>query len=283
MDGVTALGEFLAARRARLDPDALGLPVTGARRVPGLRREELAGLAGVSPSYYTRLEQGHSRGASPAVLDALARVLDLDEGERAHLHRIAATAARPVPLRSGPPERVDSRTTDLLAAMPDVPALVLGRSADVLAWNPLGHTLLAPHLDPLAPGRPRHRPSLVAMAVLDPHVRALYADPVARARALVAALRLAAGRHPDDARLSALVGDLSVRSDEFARLWADHRARPCDRERHTLHHPLVGEVTLDHQVLDVGRSPDRTLLVLTAPPGGPDRDALGLLGCRLSG
>ncbi|ALE86346.1 helix-turn-helix domain-containing protein [Pseudonocardia sp. HH130629-09] len=283
MGVVTALGEFLAARRARLDPDAFGLPTTGARRVPGLRREELAGLAGVSPSYYTRLEQGHSRGASPAVLDAIARVLALDKGERAHLHRIAATAARPVPLRSAPPECIDARTADLLAAMPDVPAFVLGRSGDVLAWNPLGHALLAAHLDPLSPACPRHRPNLVAMAVLDPHVRALYADPVARTRALVAALRLAAGRRPDDARLSALVGDLSVRSDEFARLWADHRAHPCAQERHTLRHPLVGELTLDHQVLDVGRTPDRTVLVLTAPPGSPDSDALGLLGRQVSG
>ncbi|WP_194921590.1 helix-turn-helix domain-containing protein, partial [Catenulispora rubra] len=151
MDGPGPVGDFLQARRARLRPEDIGLPAFGPRRVAGLRREELAQLAGVSASYYTRLEQGLSRGASQEVLDAIARALHLSDHERDHLTRLADASRRTTRVRRPRPEKVAAETWDLMRAMDGVPALVLGRRTDVLAWNTLGHALLAGHLDPLAP------------------------------------------------------------------------------------------------------------------------------------
>jgi transcriptional regulator with XRE-family HTH domain len=166
------------------------------RRVPGLRREELALLAGVSASYYSRLEQGQAPHASPEVLDALARALGLDDAERLHLHRLATVTRRTSAGRRPAPERVTPAVRQLLAAIGDVPALVLGRRGDVLAWNRAGHALFAGHLDPDAPDHPRQRPTMARLVFLDPHTRDLYADWPAKARAVVATLREASGRHP---------------------------------------------------------------------------------------
>jgi len=270
------LGEFLRARRARVGPDDVGLRTyPGRRRVAGLRREELAQLAGVSVSYYTRLEQGQSSNASPAVLDALARALRLDDHERTHLHELAAQ--RPRTQRRPPAERVSGPTRDLLRVLGAAPTMVLGRRTDVLAWNPLGHALLAGHLDPSAPGRPAERPNLARMLFLDPHTRDLYVDWPRKARAVVGNLRLVAGRHPEDAALAALVGELSMKSPEFVALWGDHRVRPCEADSYALRHPLVGELTVTQQILTPAREPEQSVLVVTTADGSASAHGLALL------
>ncbi|MFB9428575.1 helix-turn-helix transcriptional regulator [Streptoalloteichus tenebrarius] len=271
------LGEFLRARRARLRPEDVGLgALPGRRRVTGLRREELAQLAGVSVSYYTRLEQGQSVNASDAVLDALAGALRLDDHERTHLRELASR--RPRPLRRPPAERVNAMTLDLVRSMENVPTLVLGRRTDVLAWNPLGHALLASHLDPTAPERPADRPNVARMLFLDPHCRDLYVDWDRKARGVVANLRLIAGRHPEDALLASLVGELSVKSPEFVALWGDHRVKPCEGATYRLRHPLVGELTVTQQALSLPHSPEQSVLVVTAEQGSSSQDTLRLLG-----
>ncbi|GLY80116.1 helix-turn-helix domain-containing protein [Actinoallomurus iriomotensis] len=278
MGGQRQLGDFLQTRRARLRPEDVGLPDYGERRrVPGLRREELALLAGVSSSYYTRLEQGQSVGASPEVLDAIGRALRLDESELRHLHDLAGSAKRGAVTRRPPAEHVDASTLELLAALGDVPALVSGRRSDVLAWNPLGHALLAAHLDPDSPSRPADRPNLARLVFLDAHTRALYADWPAKARAVVRNLRMVAGRHPDDALLASLVGELSMRSPEFAAMWADHSVRPCDSGVFEMHHPLVGTLTVTQQSLRPPGSEERLVVLATAAPGSSSQAALYLL------
>ncbi|MFJ5680164.1 helix-turn-helix transcriptional regulator [Streptomyces sp. NPDC093097] len=275
------LGAFLQARRARLRPADVGLPVLpGRRRVTGLRREEVAQLAGVSVSYYTRLEQDQPVRASDGVLTALATALRLDEHERAHVRELAAR--RPRPLRRPPAERADGLTRDLLRSVGHTPALVLGRRADVLAWNAPGHALLAGHLDPSAPDRPADRPNLTRMLFLDPHHRDLYADWDRKARAVVGHLRQVAGRHPEDALLASLVGELSVRCPEFTALWNDHRVRPCEADAYRLRHPLVGELTITQQVLVLARAPGQSLILVTTEEGSRSADALGLLRAHAS-
>lgn len=273
---MAVLGEFLRARRSRLRPEDVGLPALGdRRRVAGLRREELAQLAGVSVSYYTRLEQGQSVNASDAILDALAGALRLDEHEREHLRELAAQ--RPRAQRRPPPERLDPLARDLLRSLGDVPALVLGRRSDVLAWNPLGHALLASHVDPTAPERPADRPNTARMLFLDPHTRELYADWPRKARAVVGNLRAVAGRHPEDALLASLVGELSMKSPEFVALWGDHRVKPCEADSYDLRHPLVGALTVAQQILTPARSPEQTVVVVTTAEGSASENTLKLL------
>ncbi|HYQ62007.1 helix-turn-helix transcriptional regulator [Actinophytocola sp.] len=278
MDGPGPLGDFLHARRSRLRPGDVGLRDFGhRRRVAGLRREELAQLAGVSVSYYTRLEQGLSRGASPEVLDAIARALLLDDHEREHLDLLAG-AARHAPRASRPrPEKLADETRDLLRAVDGVPALVLGRRTDVLAWNVLGHALLAGHLDFHSPDDPARRPNMSRLLFLDPHCRELYANWRRKARAVVGNLRATVGRHPDDPPLAELIGELTMKSPEFVALWADHRVAPCDAASYELHHPVVGTVTVTQQTLSIARSPDQMLIVCTTPAGSPAEEALALL------
>ncbi|WP_275292338.1 helix-turn-helix transcriptional regulator [Amycolatopsis sp. La24] len=266
------LGDFLHARRARLRPSDVGLQDVGPRRrVAGLRREELAHLAGVSVSYYTRLEQGLSRGASAEVLDAIGRALQLDTHERAHLDRLAEAARRTPQPRRPRPEKLADETRDLLRALDGVPALVLGRRTDVLAWNPLGHALLAGHLDL------GQRPNLSRMLFLDPHCRELYADWKRKARAVVGNLRITVGKHPDDPLLAELIGELTMKSPEFVSLWQDHRVGPCDADSYELRHPVVGRVTVTQQTLSVARSPEQVLIVCTTPEGSASEEALTLL------
>ncbi|WP_051783062.1 helix-turn-helix domain-containing protein [Lentzea aerocolonigenes] len=267
MTGTAGLGDFLKTRRSQLRPDDVGVPTYGERRrVPGLRREELARLAGVSSSYYTRLEQGHSSGASAEVVDALATALRLDDAERQHLHALAKPARR---ARRSPPEHVSDATSQLLAALVDVPAIVLGRRSDVLAWNRPGHALFAGHLDVA------RRPNMAELVFLDPHVRELYADWPGKAEAVVGNLRLVAGRHPDDAALHELVGRLSAKSSEFASLWAGHRVKACATAEYEMRHPLVGPLTVTQQTLGNGTGPD--VVVATAAPGSASQAALALL------
>ncbi|MEV0380571.1 helix-turn-helix transcriptional regulator [Nonomuraea sp. NPDC050643] len=271
------LGEFLRSRRALLRPEETGLPVYGGRRrVPGLRREELAQLAGVSAGYYTRLEQGQSPNASDAVLDAVARVLRLDEAERAHLY----TLARPKPQARGRvarPERVRPGVRLMIESFGDVPALVMGRFTDVLAWNPMAHALLAGHLDFDAPARPAGRPNIARMLFRDPHTRALYADWPGKARSTVADLRLIAGRYPDAPELGRLVGELSVASTEFAKLWSAHAVADCETDARTLRHPVVGTLSVMAEFMGLPKDDGQRVAVFNAEPGSSSEAALRLL------
>lgn len=276
MEGRQPLGEFLRTRRAQVLPEDVGLVAYGdQRRVPGLRREELARLAGVSASYYARLEQGQSSNASPEVLDAIAQALRLDEAERRHLHDLAAGTRRRARVRRPVPERVTPGVVQLVAALADVPTVVLGRRSDVLAWNRAGHALFAGHLDPGSPDRPAERPNMARLLFLDGHTRALYADWPTKAKAVVGTLRVACGRHPDDPALAALIGELTVKSAEFASWWADHRVKAGGAAVHEMLHPLVGSMEVTQQTLhtEIGQH----IVVATTEPGSPSQAAMTLL------
>jgi transcriptional regulator with XRE-family HTH domain len=277
--GAGSLGEFLRSRRARLTPDHAGITSYGTRRVPGLRREELAQLAGVSATYYARLEQGLSANASEAVIDALARALNLDDDERAHLHHLA----RPVAARrrrSQRPDTAPASAVRFIEAIADVPALVMGRCSEVLAWNRLTHTLLAGHLDFTAPSRPADRPNLTRMLFLDPHTRELYPRWNEEAARSVASLHLIAGQHRDDRELADLVGELALNSAEFAALWSKHPVRNCQDGQKLFHHPEVGEFTLDFQVLHLPNERGHRVLTYFAAPGSSAQNALRLLAAQ---
>ena len=277
-EAVWELGAFLKTCRARVQPEELGLTSYGGRRrVPGLRREELAQLAGVSPSYYARLEQGQSRHASPQVLDAIAAALELTGPEREHLRTLAAAAGRRRAARPTAPEHADPALTELLAAMPQVPALILGRRSDVLAWNPLGHALLASHQNFEVAGVPGRRVNMTELVFLDPDTRELYADWESKARAAVGNLRLVAGAHPDDPALAALIGRLTMASPEFGALWADHRVQACATAVYELRHPRIGTVSVTQQTLRAVERPDQTLVTCTAPAGSASAAALTML------
>ncbi|MGW6740848.1 helix-turn-helix transcriptional regulator [Streptomyces sp. NPDC055025] len=277
MDTPAELGEFLRTRRARLKPEDVGLVSYGAqRRVPGLRREELAQLAGVSPAYYARLEQGQSGNASEGVLDALARALRLSDDEHTHLRNLA----RPGRARRRPPERavcVRPGTKQLIDAMDGVPAIVLDRRSDVLAWNPLGHGLVGDHLDFAAPDRQTGRPNLQRLLFLDPHTRELYPRWEEEARRAVSSLRLMAGRCPDDRRLAELVGELLMKSPEFAALWQRHPVRNCVSGVKSFHHPLVGPMELSFETLRMPDESGQWTLMYSARRGSPAEAGLSLL------
>lgn len=278
MNRRSPLGEFLVARRARLSPDDVGLPRYGdRRRVPGLRREELAMLAGVSAGYYTRLEQGQSLNASAEVLDAIAAALRLTTAEREHLHVLSTTTSHRNGRATPPEEHASADLRTLLSAMRHVPALVVGRRNDVLAWNRAGHALLAGHLDPASPDDPDTRPNLSRLVFLDAHTRALYRDWPAKARAVVGNLRILTARNPDDGCLAALVGELAIHSPEFAALWAEHTVEPCGRDVHDLAHPVVGDLTVTQQTFHVPQEPHQSLVTFTVEPGSASSAALTVL------
>lgn len=270
------LADFLRSRRARLRPEDVGLVSHGPRRVPGLRREELAQLAGVSPIYYTRLEQGQSTNASESVIEAIARALALTDDERAYLHE----RARPRPAKRRRPQRVEAARhgiEQLITAMRDIPALVLGRHSEVLAWNELGHLLFAGHYDRTAPSRAADRPNLTRMLFLDPHTRELYRRWDEEASRAVASLRVAAARYSDDAALTALVGELIVKSPEFATCWAKHPVQVCGAGTKYLHHPVIGDLELDYEALHLPEDDGHRLLTYTPVPGSSHEVALQLL------
>ncbi len=272
------LGEFLHARRAQLHPDEVGLVSPGGRRrVAGLRREELAMLAGVSVSYYTRLEQGQSAHASREVLDALSRALQLDPDEHRHLLRLGSATPHRGATRRPAPERLADAERELLASLPDVPAVVVGRSFDVLAWNGLGHALLAGHLDPSSPERPADRPNLVKLTFLDAHTRELYVDWRSKAVTMVAYLRAAVGERPDDPGLTALIGELTMKDPGFATLWSRHRVKACTVATYDLRHPVVGTLTVTQHTLGIAQSEGHVLVVSTAAPGSASAASLALL------
>ncbi|TDQ54313.1 helix-turn-helix domain-containing protein [Actinorugispora endophytica] len=268
MDTENPLGQFLRARRALLRPEDLGIPAGTRRRVAGLRREEVAQLAGVSADYYVRLEQGRERNPSVQVVDALAEALKLEEDAVTHLHRLA----RPTPGRRRRPaqrERVSPNLLRMMAAWPDTPAVVLGRCLTVLAANPLGEALFDGHT---------YGGDLVRLVFLDPDARDFYPDWDRVAANTVAGLRAAAGADHDDPRLVEVVGELSIRSETFRRLWARHDIRQKTHETKRFRHPLVGELTLHYETLTVNSAPGQQLVVYQADPGSPSEEALSLLG-----
>jgi len=263
------LGAFLRARRARLDPVEQGLPTVGMRRTPGLRREEVARLAGVSVDYYTRLEQGRYLRPSTAVLNALAGALQLTSAEREHLFRLDRTG--PAPVRVAGPERVRPSTRRILDRVAPNPALLFGRRLDVLAWNRVAATLITDFgAVPAA-----HR-NIVWLLFLDPAVRAVYPEWESVAREALAFLRGAAGRYPNDPAMAGLVGELSMRSKQFRAWWSQHDVKEKTTGRKMFAHPMVGRFTLDYDAFMVPGT-DQSLVVYTAAPQSPAQIAIDLL------
>ncbi|WP_030193517.1 helix-turn-helix transcriptional regulator [Streptomyces sp. NRRL S-87] len=275
MDRKAELGAFLRSRRARLSPEEAGLPrFGGRRRVPGLRREELARLAGVSTDYYVRLEQGRADNVSDEVVAAVAAALRLDGPERAHLHRLVRGApARPAG-SAGPaaPQTVRPGLRRLLESMPGTPACVLGRRTDILAWNPL-YAALFTDLDAL----PAERRNKLWLLFTHPQWRDRFADPEAKAACLTSFFRLERGRHPDDPGYDALVAELSAQSPRFRALWAEHEVCDSTHGSWTLRHPAVGEVTLAYETLRLPDDPDQLLITYTTEPASPSESALRAL------
>jgi transcriptional regulator with XRE-family HTH domain len=266
------LGDFLRARRAALDPHRAGLPDDGRpRRVPGLRREELAQLAHVSIDYVVRLEQGRTRRVSRPVLDALADALRLAPDERAYLFTVA-DVAQAAPARQPAEQQVDQKLRQLLDGMHDIPAMVLSRRQDVLAWNSAAAAVLTDF-----GALPPDERNLIRLTFLNDAYRSLYADWPRNARECVAVLRMEAGLHPEDPALAALVGELSVRDPDFRTWWASHSVRGPRQLTKTYHHPVVGTLTLDVQQLSVATQPDQLLVALTPPPDSPSQEALRFL------
>jgi transcriptional regulator with XRE-family HTH domain len=261
-----AIGVFLRARRELVRPEDVDLAPGIRRRVSGLRREEVAMLAGVSSDYYVRLEQGRERNPSPQVVDALAHALALDEEATAYLHELA----RPRPkVRRRRREQVSPALMGMMAAWTATPALVLGRCLEVLAANDLGTALFAGHT---------YSDDLVRLVFLDPDARDFYPEWERVAVNTVGGLRAAAGLDQDDPRLIETVGELSVKSADFRRLWARHEIRQKTRETKRFRHPLVGELALSYEALTVNAAPGQQLVVYHAEPGSPSAEALSLLG-----
>ncbi|KGI70554.1 XRE family transcriptional regulator [Mycolicibacterium rufum] len=264
--GVSELGEYLRSRRAALRPDDVGLTSAGTRRVPGLRREEVALLAGVSTDYYGRLEQGRERSPSVQVAEALAAALRLDDDGRAHLFTLARLTPRTP--RAWVSEQVDPGLLRLMAAWPDNPALVYNRAYDILAANPLA-TALFGELGAVG--------NLMLLVFTDPRAREFYADWPEVAADSVAGFRMAYGSAPDDPRARAVLAEL-LTHEAFRTLWDRRDARRKCLARKRFYHPEVGLVTLNMQTFDVRSSPGQELIVYDADPGSPSADALRLLG-----
>lgn len=271
------LAVFLRAKRAALPPEATPLNGFGVRRrVPGLRREEVAQLAGISVTYYTRLEQGHSRHASDEVLLALARALQLSVTETEHLLDLVRAKRTTAAATDSGPETAGRNARTLLSLVDTRPAVILGRRNDVLAWNKLGHALIAPHLPADAPEHPDTRPSLPRLLFLDPQARSLYRDWGQEAADYVAYLRLISGKYPDDEALTRMVGELCVHDDDFAALWASGRVGECVAGTKRMVHPRAGEITVDFQLWAQSDRPDHRIEIyeLRDDPDGMRTGAL---------
>lgn len=271
MGNADEIREFLTSRRAKVTPDRAGLPRYGRqRRVSGLRREEVALLAGISVEYYTRLERGNARGVSESVLDAVSGALQLDEAEHAHLLDLVRTAnAERAPRRTSAPQLVRPSVRRIVDAMADLPAMVRNGRLDILYANALGQALYSEHFrDPVRP------PNSMRFAFLDPRARTFYADWETTAHDLVAALRGEAGRNPYDRALSDLIGLLSTRSEEFRVQWAHHDVWFHRSGTKRLHHPLVGDLTLAYEVVELPADPGLTLAIYSAEPGSPSEERL---------
>ncbi|MEY9889876.1 transcriptional regulator with XRE-family HTH domain [Catenulispora sp. MAP12-49] len=270
------LGRFLRARRAGVAPTDFGLPLgAGTRRTPGLRREELAALAGVSIDYYIRLERGKETRPSPAVVEALGRALRLDAEELGYLRELAAQAARgsvQPPHRPAASRHVRPTLRRLLETVRPCPAYVLSRTNDVLASNPSGL-----HLTPGMADWPEKKRNTIRYTFLHPQARSLWPDWETKARACVAHLRAVAGTDPDDPELAAIVGELAVKSPEFSRMWERYDVRRVGNGQKTFLHPTVGTMTLSHEVMEINHTGGGRIVVYSAEPGTPDYDAMVLL------
>ncbi|WP_297617115.1 helix-turn-helix domain-containing protein [Nocardia sp.] len=267
---MSELGDFLKAKRATVSPKDVGLPAVGnPRRVKGLRREEVALLAAVSVDHYTRLEQGRVSAASDNLLAGIARALRLTDEEHEYLRMLVQ--ARPTRRGRSEPE-VSNAMRDLLDALP-TPALVLGPRTDILAWNAAAAALFVDFAE-----IPAHQRALVRLVFLEPRMRTLFKNWEQVAAEAVDRLRMTAARTPGDPRLMQLVGELSVHDLDFRRWWAGHGVRTMAGGRKLLRHPVVGDLALDWQVLQVLSSPGQTLVTYTAPAGSPSHEALRILG-----
>lgn len=272
LDRRAELGEFLRTRRARLRPEDVGITgFGGQRRVPGLRREELAQLAGISVAYYTRLEQGNGRNVSAQVLDAIARVLRLTDAEHAHLTHLVKPEQHKKK-QAARPRRVRPALAQLLDSMGDVPAYVVGRHTEVLAWNRMALALFGDWAS--VPARERN---WARMVFLSPEYRDLFVDWESKASDVVSYLRLDAGSHPDDPELSSLVGELSVKSEEFRQLWATHDVKEKTHGLKRLRHPLVGDLTLSFETFTLPDEHELSLTTYHAEPDSRSAEALRLL------
>jgi transcriptional regulator with XRE-family HTH domain len=267
--------EFLTTRRARITPEQAGLPAYGGdrRRVPGLRRSEVASLAGISPEYMTKLERGNATGVSDSVIDGLAHALQLDDAERAHLEDLLRTAGSTRPPRRRPArQRVRPSVQRILDSMAGAPAFVLNGRLDVLAANHLGKALYSPiYADPARPA------NTARFVFLDRQATEFFRDYDKAANDTVALLRAEAGRDPYDRDLSDLIGQLSTRSEEFRQRWAAHNVRIHTSGAKLLHHPVVGDLDLAFESLPLPADPSQSLLTYTAEPGSLTQDALNLL------
>jgi transcriptional regulator with XRE-family HTH domain len=267
--------EFLASRRAKITPRQAGLPAYGGnRRVPGLRREEVALLAGVSIDYYVRLERGNLAGASEEVLEAVAGALQLDDAERAHLFDLARAAAKR-PARRGRRARgpLPDSVLRVLASMSDSPAFIRNGRLDILATNRLGRALYAP----LYADRSTGTVNIARFQFLTPHGRDFFPEWQESVNTTVSLLRTEAGRAPHDSELTGLIGELVTRSEEFRTAWAKHNVRLHHTGRKSFRHPAVGVLTLDFDAMELPAQPGLTLTAYSAAPGTPDHDALQLL------
>ncbi|MDQ4143268.1 MAG: helix-turn-helix transcriptional regulator [Actinomycetota bacterium] len=278
MSNSDEIRDFLVTRRARITPQQAGLPAYGLkRRVPGLRREEVALLAGISVEYYTRLERGDMKGVSDSVLEALARALQLDEAERAHLFDLARalSPASSRRRRRVPKQRVRPSIQHVLDGLTGAAAFVHNARLDNLAANQLGRALYSDMFSRAAGPGPVNSARYV---FLDPRAREFYADWDRAASDVVAVLRSAAGRDPYDRDLSDLVGELSTQSAEFRTRWAAHNVRFHDTGTKDLHHPVVGDITLTYNRMELAADPGQMLMIWTAEPGSKSAEALRFLG-----
>lgn len=277
MDTAQDIREFLATRRAKITPQQAGLPAFGGgnRRVPGLRREEVALLAGVSIDYYARLERGQLAGASEEVLDALCRALQLDDAESSHLHDLAAAQRRRPARRTTRRARaaVPASLKRVLDSMTGSPAFIRNGRLDILAINDLGRALYAPLFTTAAPATV----NIARFQFLDPTSRGFFPDWNASVNTTVSLLRTEAGRAPGDSELTGLIGELVTRSAEFRVAWAKHNVRLHNTGRKPFRHPAVGEIALDFDAMQLPGHAGLTLTAYTAEAGTPDHDALMLL------
>jgi transcriptional regulator with XRE-family HTH domain len=276
MDPRSDIREFLVSRRGRITPEQAGLPAYGTnRRVKGLRREEVALLAGISAEYYIRLERGNVRGVSEEVLDGIARALQLNEAERLHLFDLARTA-NDAPGRRSPrrpaQDRVRPVVQRILDSMVGAPAFVTNERSDVIAANALGRAFYSPLYDD--PSRPVNS---IRFVFLDPRAREFFVDWDRIANDCVGLLRSVAGRNPYDKRLTDLIGELSTRSDDFRVRWGAHDVKLHRTGAKQFRHPVVGDLTLDFEAIDLPADAGQRLLVYSAEPGSPSQAALDLL------
>src|SRR5881397_3685032 len=263
------LGTFLRARRSELSPSDVGLPEGGTqRRVAGLRREEVAQIAAISTDYYTRLEQGRIQPSAP-VLASLARVLRLDDDQRTYLYEVAGTNPASAKSRRRAPQRVKPHMQRVLDHITDTPAIVMTPTHDILAWNELAAALMIDFGE--VPERERN---FMRLLFTDPRMRSLYPDWEGLARSVVSYIRMEAARKPDDPRLAELVGDLSIRDEQFRQWWAGTHVAVKRRGTRPYNHPVVGEITLDWDPLTSDADPDQQLIIYTAEPGSRSEQAL---------